>query len=550
METEDTSRPTDFIQAAAAFGRARAKTARALRAFEKQRLAFVANHGDRASLADIAAIVPSLSDRLDRLDGEKVTGPVVARAYRLVKDIAEGMLTPSITSDIAQEAEEALESKDDAARLRQRHAELERANQSLLTACETLGDAFDEGEETMANPVDNAAPKPRRLGGFRTPRAMEAQVKADTVASQLINTLDRLGLPHVGGSLSPDDDSGGQLLRQLVRALDDQFETVDTATGRRAQPRQRPLFSRSAAGYGGLSGRLKIDAQAIDLDAMRLGEILDGIEGQLRFQDRDPAAGFTAQTRRLVDSRIDAIRTMAASPQGIPARQVKLKTTQLWQATLSYLNAIGIGTSPDAEGEDREDGFGCGTITVPQGVTSREELISEVNEVSAVVGQMQARLFRSAQVRSNAEIGYRLQNGLIRAAGSTRATLGIINSVAMTSTLNVWDSVTIAVQDSTGDCQNEATLESLGNGMIDALTWLLGIADRFVDDAQTVGTMTSLELEGLSAELGEISLMLGACHDVLADQELEEPAATVADQVSGLALVTAHCAQFAHTLAR
>ncbi len=548
METADTSRPTDFIQAAAAFGRARAKTARALRAFEKQRLAFVANHGDRASLADIAAILPSLSDRLDRLDGEKVTEPVVARAYRLVKDIAEGMLTPSITSDIAEESEEALESKDDAALLRQRHAELERANQSLLTACETLGDAFDEGEETMANPVNNAAPKPRRLGGFRTPRAVEAQVKADTVASQLINTLDRLGLPHVGGSLSPDDDSGGQLLRQLVRALDDQFETVETATGRRAQPRQRPLFSRSAAGYGGLSGRLKIDAQAIDLDAMRLGEILDGIEGQLRFQDRDQAAGFTTQTRRLVDSRIDAIRTMAASPQGIPARQVELKSTQLWQAVLSYLNAIGIVI--DGEGEDLEDGFDCGAIIVPQSVTSREELISEVNEVGAVVSQMRDRLARSAQVRSNAEVGYRLQQALGRAAGSTRATLGIINSVTMTSALNIWDSVTIAVQDSDGDCENDPTLESLGNGMIDALTWLLGIADRFVDDAQTVGTMTALELKGLSEELGQISLMLGACHDVLADQDLEEPAATVADQVSGLALVTAHCAQFAQILAR
>ncbi|MDP5104206.1 MAG: hypothetical protein NWP98_09805 [Erythrobacter sp.] len=560
MQTAKNVPSAEFIQAAAAFGTARSRTAKGLDSFEQQRQTFIKAQGERASLTDVASVVPSLQERLKGLEGERVTSSIVNRAFRIATDIAAGLLDPKIVADIAQEAEEAQASGSEAALLLQRLKNLERANKALLTACETLGDAFDEGEGTMANANRDAAPKPRQLGSFRTPRALEGQVKADSVASQLINTLDRLGLPHIGGGLSLGDDASGQLTRQLVRALDDQFETVATATGMRAKTRQRPLFSNNAAGHAGMSGRLKIDAQAIDLDAQRLQEILDGIDSQMRFQERDNVSGGAARTRRLIYSMLDDIRAMATSPQGIPARQANLKTNQLWSTIVSYLSTIGIEIATDVEDDGKKDGgekkgggspmFCCGKIILPQGVTAREELESEVREVNAVVTQIHDRIARSSRVRSNAELSYRLQRSLDQAARCTRATLGLINGVGMACTLNLWESIDIDITDSAGEGKNNATRESLGNGMIDSLSWLLSIADRFVDNAQVVDTMTSIELAGLGAELTEISAILSACSNTLSDKDLDELAESVSDQVSGLAAVSASCAQFAKILAR
>lgn len=530
----------DFAQMAALFGRARARLGRSLAQLEECRAQFVAAQGERASLDDIASVLPGLNERMAKLSGEKVTRPAVERAFRIATDVRGSILDTRIMDDVAVEAEEGAGA---AAELLAALRDLAAANDAMIAASEVLDDEIDEdletGEESMAPTAGNNATGARPGGTLRMARTPISQVKGNTVTSQLMATLDRLDLPHNNGTLDLADDRDGRLTEQLVRALSDRFEVVDNTV----RARQRPVggFRTPSAAQ---SGRIAVDAQAIGFAADQLAVALDGIENQVRFVERPGLAGSAPRTRAMVDRRLAEIRMLSASPQGIPAGQANVKSFQLARETLEYLTAIGIhvDATPEDLCGDRAQPFDADAVTATQGAVVREELRSEVVEVGRLVNSIHTRLFRAAHFRSNAELGFRLERSLERAMLTALATLDKLGSVEMADTINLWESIDIEVPDSCG------TYESLGNGLSDALRWLVDVSQPFVAGDREVAAYGNLAMIGLAGELDQIATVLEACARKLGEYEFDGTAYDIAENTSGLAVITRKCAEFANRL--
>lgn len=547
MSAQGQQRTDEFVQMTAAFGRARARMTRSLARLADRHANFVEKHGERASLDDIASVLPSLRERLERLEGKKVTPSVAASAYRIASDVNSAILDKRILEDVAEEASDAPAGEKEAGELLAALQDVSASHDALITACDALDDEFDDetetGEESMASSPNSQGAASRPGGTIRLSGNARSQVKGNTVTSQLISSLDRLGLPHSYGTLELDDDEDGRLTDQLIRALSDRFEIVDTESGTRVRTRQRPVGGFRTPSEA-LSGRIAVDAQAIAFATDQLAVILDGIENQVRFVERPGIAGGAPRSRRLVDRRLDEIATLAASPQGIPAGQANVKSRQLAREVLEYLAAIGIDVDADVDcmcGE-KDEPFDCDDVTIDQGAVVREELRSEVVDAGRVVNSIHRRLQRAACCRSDAEIGYRLERSLERAMFTARATLDQLGSVEMADTLNLWESTDIKVPDSCG------SYESLGNGLADAMTWLIDVSQPFVEGDREVEQLGRLAMDGLANELELIATVLRACAGKLSEFDLEGTAEDIAENTSGLAVITAKCAEFAHRL--
>lgn len=545
MSAQTNRTGNDFVQAAAGFGRARARCKRSLDRLAMSQKAFVDAHGARASIDDLDAVLPGLQQRVQELCDMKVTAAAVARAYRLASDIRQTVVESPVAGDMHSEAEEESDNAVAAGTIIADLQELARANDALLSACEAFGDDFEdhEGEETMANTASMKAPALRPGGMFRSAPGKVPQVRANTVASQLIASLDRLGLPHREGTLDAGDETDGRLTEQLIRALRDGYETYPTETGIAVRRRIRPtggFRTKSAA----LAGRVAVDAQAIAFAAEQLSATLDGIDSQLRFVERPGLPGGAPLTRQLVERRLDEIRALAASPQGIPVGQATIKSEQLAREAIEYLSAIGVEIDTSAErlcGDDAEP-FGADAVTLSQSGVVREELRSEVVEVGRLVHTIHNRLRRAATFRSDAEVGYRLERTLERAVLTARATLDKLASVDMADTLNLWESIDLCVPDSA------ESLESLGNGLADSLVWLINVATPFAERDRAAQDYGRMAMAGLASELTTIAGVLAACAETLSEFELDGTASDVAENTAGLAVIARKCAGFANRL--
>lgn len=545
MSAQESVRNPDFIQMASMFGRSRAQLMRMFRRLDQSRIEFVKAQGDRASLDDIASVLPRLIERLERLEGEKVTRQVVHSASRIATDARDSILNTRISADVAIEADDGCE---EAAKLLAALHGLAKANDAMTASCEALDDEFDEdlgtGEESMPNNDGDKAPGNRAGGTMRKGRGALLQVTTNSVTSQLIATLDRLGLPHSNGTLDVEDDTEGRLTEQLIRALTDRFESYETNTGLSVRSRKRPLGGfRNASAE--LSGRLAVDAQAIAFAGDQLAATLDGIDNQVRFVERPGTSGGAPRMRAMVTRRIEEIQSLSSSPQGIPVSQANVKAVQLMRETIEYLAAIGIQIKTNAEEwrENEPEPFNHEAVILPEGRVVREELRAEVVEVSRLLQGIRIRLLKAARHRSDAELGYRLERTLERAVTTARTTLDMLGSVDMADTLNLWESMDIEVPDG---C---AALESLGNGLTDALGWLIDVGQPFAESDREVEKLGSLAMAGLAAELKQIGMILEACAKPLGEMELEGTAFDIATNSHGLAVISSKCAEYARRLA-
>ena len=546
MAAQNTQKNNDVFQMSAAFGRARARCARTLAKLDACRAAFVAAHGERASTEALAAVVPTLRDRSDALCEMKVTAPAVARSYRLCTDIRGSVLDTPVVDDMTSEAEDAPECAGKAHEVLAAMDELERATDALLSACEALGDEFDdcEGDDTMTKTAATEAPGLRPSGSFSTTGGSFNPTKPHSVARQLVQSLDRLGLPHVSGTISRDDDPGGNLTEQLVRVLGERYELYETDSGTRVRSRRVPI-GRYRGGSGELTGRHSVDARAIAFAGDQLLGTLENVASQVRFIERPGIAGSAPRALRAVEGRVDKVRALASSPQGIPAKQAEITAVRLARETFEYLTAIGVEIDIDDAVYETwpEELFDADAVTIPKTPVVREELVSEVVEVGHILWTIRHRLVRASQVRADAEIGFRLEDSLERAMYAARGTLDQFDSVEMADTANLWRSYDIKIEDSCG------TSESLGNGLYDALNWLIDVAVPFVEGAREIERMGSVSLDGLAMELTAIADILEACADKQAEYSLEGVAASIAAQTSGLATISRKCADFARRLA-
>lgn len=485
----DTDRGVTLIE----FGQARARLLKTLRLLDDEIVIFCRDAGERASLDIIRQLLPEAVERIEATKGRPIDRQVCRDLLRALASLA-----PAFDTTVAEDIEAEARESENANPLRARFFAASDTYDRLVAFAESLGDSIDDGEQDMSD-----APFPpataTAAAGWPAPQAPgRAGVRYLSVADQMVATLNELGLPHDGGSLSTEGKRV-QIAESLIRALNNGFDVSNSSIGMRAQRKIQPGWTAASASRGLLAGRLEIDAEAIRVEADGLEMLLDGVQDRFRYQlsDRPDA---TDRTRIAIRELLREIREIVGRPTGVPVAQAEARITQLakrvgeyfqsFEATIAIVEFDVNGRTIDAIVLHEDSDL------VPTPATRSERFRAQYLEALRHVASITVRIKAAIKKRSAGELAFRIERAMEAAARAIVDVRLRLQSSIMTGAIDRWQAVDLPEIKDSGDKP-----ENLADGLEGALAWLQPHADRFARPSFFADDLTDDEAADLGREL-------------------------------------------------
>ena len=471
---------------------------------EKQRM-FSRDHGDLASLEDLDRALKLAKAEHQELRASLRNRGGVDRLRVLLTEIIPAAFAERIKADITQEARSGVPPRVQAAK-------------AVLTSMQELRDSHErfaaEAPAIFADPPvreRDMAMNDQSSGRLRdvTVRLAAPTSHFSKLQAQLVATLDKFGLPHDQGILDVDREPGAQA-EKLIDALDRRFEVIsDPVVGFRAHVRKQPsgVVARRS---GELTGRLALDARAIENDADRMALAIDEAVDAV-IKHRPMKAQLIRRCRDAIAEQLSDVRSLVNRSSGIPYAHANARIETLRGRLSAFAKAIGLQPSSETAPISFRPGRQNWMKELP--ATDREIIIGSFAEASGAYESLVQRLGQAIGTRSRAESAFLFRRGLAAALASIGAVRLQMESEPKAF---LWPATEVSLLDSEYEPQN------LLDGLDETLQWLEPTARKFGCSDEAYENVLPEELAEVGLELAQIGTALGACADALKQAEASE----------------------------